>query len=119
MIEPATYQPKRYGPYRDVIDDARFAAPGDPAAVPYQQGGDDAGDDEHRVRPDRQWAKTPYPLGRTGEGSDQSGHGSLCGAAATVDVSIRTDLLRYRHHSCSGSVGSARARAAYFVYYAE
>jgi hypothetical protein len=59
----------------------------------------------------------PHPLGRTREGSDQSGHGSLRGTKATVDVSIRKDILLYRNHSSSAVCGFGKLAGYLLVYY--
>ena len=94
VIEPAADQPERHSPQRHVVDDAPFAAAGGPPAVTDEQGGDDAGDDAQRVRPDRDRPEIPDALSRTREvGKHRCGHvaGTFSRTPmASFPVSVRT-----------------------------
>ncbi len=62
VIQAATDQTERYGPQRDVVDDAAFTAARLPTTVTDDQRGDDAEDDAQRVRADGYRAEMPYAL---------------------------------------------------------
>ena len=80
VVEPTADEAERHGPQDDVVDDARLAAPGDPASVTDQQGGDDARDDEQRVGAQGYRTELPDTLRRTRDvGEDGRRHAvTLC-----------------------------------------
>ncbi len=67
VIQPAAQQSERHSPQRDVVDHAALTAARLPAPVADHQRGDDADNDEQRVRANGQRPKVPDAPRRAGE----------------------------------------------------
>src|ERR1700733_1439342 len=93
VIQPAADESERNCPQRDVIDHAALAASCLPTPITDQQCGNDADDDEQRIRADGHRPEMPHPARRTWEVCDyrrRHNREILCRTpAASSSVNVR------------------------------